>query len=139
MSKRSLGLGLAFAALLLLIWWVPRRLDPFAQRPFTPKGWRTADNGLGDNPRGRMARDLVERYLVPNMARVKVRELLGTPDERSEATGQANDYTQGHAGVREVYHYHLGFCTDPMRMDVDYLDIGFNRQGRLVYTWIHGS
>lgn len=93
--------------------------DPFAGRRFDRRVWLANPTCVLDNPRGRMANDLLERYLREGMSRARVVELLGPAD-----------------GDRKGIDYPVGVWSG-FRLDCDFLHVEFDANGRLTraYRW----
>jgi hypothetical protein len=95
---------------------LPRTLDPFSRRSFNPAAWRRA-TGSRNATRGMMTGDLLRFHLHRGMTYETAIRLLGWPD-------MWDSDNHGHSILR----YRLGPTSG---RTIDYLDLLFNRGGRL--------
>lgn len=94
--------------------------NPYNDHRFEARLWRTASGDRRENPRLRMADDLMKRHLKPGMVREQVRALLGAPDVSSKFDEQQN---------RDCY----GIGNDPaVGIDPEWIAIQYDRVGRIV-------
>jgi hypothetical protein len=90
--------------------------NPFGDRKFDRNLWQSCyGSNSQDNPRGQMFDDLRKNYLRKSMSKAEVIALMGKPDYEDGA---------------EFISYKLGYWSG-FRIDLDTLDLRFNKEGKL--------
>jgi hypothetical protein len=110
--------------------------SPFNDLRFNRQAWLKGEGR--DNPRGKMLQDLLDHQLMKGMERARVLQLLGPPDNKLDAHQSQEKFRDSDVPLDrktdQLLEYHLGAWSG-FRMDEDFLEITFDKEGRLLGAW----